>query len=164
MSEQRASALSRPGYGTFACADGTAVAIAAIEDHFWAGLVRGLGLVEWTDPRWARHAARRAATTEINAAIADAVLTRDGRAVVAELSACGVPVAPVLGPGDALDAAEAEGTGRGVPAPGGGAALPVPGAVQLLSTASRSVRGRTSVPLLGPACRRGTGTVYKGTH
>lgn len=112
VSEQRASALNRPGYGTFACADGTAVAIAAIEDHFWAGLVRGLGLAEWTDPRWARHAARRAATTEINAAIADAVRNRDGRTVVAELSACGVPVAPVLGPDDALDAAEAEGGGR----------------------------------------------------
>lgn len=120
LAEQRTTALSRPGYGTFACADGTFVAIAAIEDHFWAGLVRGLGLAGWDHPQWARHAARRVATAEINAAIAEAVMTRDGGTVVAQLSACGVPVAPVLSPDEALDAAEAEGTSRVVRHPTAG--------------------------------------------
>jgi crotonobetainyl-CoA:carnitine CoA-transferase CaiB-like acyl-CoA transferase len=112
VAAQRTGALSRPGYGTFTCADGTSIAIAAIEDHFWAGLVRELELTAWADPGWATHAARRTATAEINAAIADAVSVRDGRALVARLSSCGVPVAPVLTPDDALDAAEADGQDR----------------------------------------------------
>ncbi|MFC5749540.1 CaiB/BaiF CoA transferase family protein [Actinomadura rugatobispora] len=104
LHEQRAMALRRPGYGTFTCADGTAIAVGAIEDHFYARLVQTLGLTDWAGPEWASYAARHGAAEELNAAVAAALATRDSGAALAELSAAGVPVAPVLSPLEAVAA------------------------------------------------------------
>jgi CoA:oxalate CoA-transferase len=105
VAQQRRSALVRPGYGTFTGADGAPVAIAAIEDHFWAALVDALGLADWTGPEYARHSDRRPVAGPINAAIAEAVLAAPAATTVALLRERGVPVAPVLDPHAALAAA-----------------------------------------------------------
>ncbi|MEW2353338.1 CoA transferase [Spirillospora sp. NPDC029432] len=119
--DQRAMALRRPAYGTFTCADGRAVAVAAIEDHFFARLVRTLGLDRWDGPRWSAYRARQEAAEEINASIAAALAAREARAVLAELSAAGVPAAPVLSPAEAVAA-----SARSVADPVAGRLLPFP--------------------------------------
>ena len=84
-----------PGYGTFATADGSWVALGVLdEDHFWAPLCRVLGLDDATAQLG--FADRAARTDELQATVADAVAGRVGEELVAELLAAGVPVAPVL--------------------------------------------------------------------
>jgi CoA:oxalate CoA-transferase len=104
VKDQREMALRRAGYGVFTCADGKAITVAAIEDHFFARLVQALDLREWADPRWSAYRARDAAAEEINAAVAAALAIRDASDAVRCLSEAGVPVAPVLSPLEAVQA------------------------------------------------------------
>ncbi|QKV97995.1 CoA transferase [Streptomyces sp. NA02950] len=121
LDDQRAMALERPGYHTFTCVDGTAIAIGAIEDHFFGRLVRTLGLAEWAEPRWSAYRAREEAVDGINAAVAAALATRDATTVLAEPAGAGVPVARVLPPLEAVEA-----SGRTVDHPTAGPLLPFP--------------------------------------
>ena len=102
VEDQRALLLRRAGYGVFTCADGKAVAVAAIEDHFFARLVQALDLTEWADPRWSAYRARNQAAEEINTAMAAALATRDSAQALETLTKAGVPAAPVLTPLEAL--------------------------------------------------------------
>jgi CoA:oxalate CoA-transferase len=83
-----------PGYGTFPTADDGWIALGVLdEDPFWRGLCRALGLDDHADLGFA---ARTERTTELQAAVADAVARRRRDELVTELLAAGVPVAPVL--------------------------------------------------------------------
>jgi crotonobetainyl-CoA:carnitine CoA-transferase CaiB-like acyl-CoA transferase len=104
IEQQRAMALRRPAYGTFTCGDGEAIAIGAIEDHFFARLVQALALARWQGPQWSAYAARQPAADEINTSITEALAARDARTALADLSAAGVPAAPVLTPAQAVEA------------------------------------------------------------
>lgn len=87
-----------PFYDVYECADGRWIAVAAIEAHFYAALLDGLGLAgsldvaaQYDQPAWPAAKAR----------IADAVATRgrdDWMEAFAGLDAC---VAPVLAPEEA---------------------------------------------------------------
>jgi crotonobetainyl-CoA:carnitine CoA-transferase CaiB-like acyl-CoA transferase len=82
-----------PGYGTFACADGGHLVLGVLtEDHFWRPLCRSLDLTELVDLTFPERTAR---TGELQARIAGAVALRERDALVAELLAVDVPVAPV---------------------------------------------------------------------
>jgi CoA:oxalate CoA-transferase len=103
--EQRRYLQDRPAYGTFACADGQQIAIAAMENHFWSGLVDALELAAWRDDQWRDAAARRSASSAINDAIRRAVATMSSVECLGRLDRFGVPAHKVLDVGEALDLA-----------------------------------------------------------
>lgn len=72
-----AAVLNRPAYGIFATADDRYLALAALEDHFWASLVRVMGLTELAGPAYAGYAERVAAYDAIQDAVARAFRTQD---------------------------------------------------------------------------------------
>ncbi len=83
-----------PGYGLFATADNGQISLGVVnEQPFWSHLCRALGLDDVADLDFAARSARGAT---LQHAIALAVASRDRDALVAELAASGVPVAPVL--------------------------------------------------------------------
>lgn len=83
-----------PGYGVFATSDDRYIALGVVaEDHFWRPLCDTLGLSEVADLRFVDRAVR---TNELNQRIAERVRTRTRDALVADLLAADVPVAPVL--------------------------------------------------------------------
>ncbi|MGD9959359.1 CaiB/BaiF CoA transferase family protein [Nocardioides sp.] len=100
--QQRAFLQDRAAYGTFISADGVQIAIAAMEDHFWSGLVKALGLVAWKGEQWSRPAARRRDATAINAAITRAVSELDSQECLRLLDRHGVPAHRVLDVGEAI--------------------------------------------------------------
>jgi len=100
--QQRAYLQDRAAYGTFACADGVQVAVAAMEDHFWSGIVDALALEDWRDDRWRAAAARRSAAGAINGAIRAAIGALDGPDCLDRLAKHGVPAHKVLDVGEAL--------------------------------------------------------------
>ena len=78
-------------YGVYACRDGGAVAVGAIEPQFFANLCRALGRDEW--------AARQyddSAQADLRARLAESFATRDRDDWVAELAAADCCVTPVL--------------------------------------------------------------------
>ena len=82
-----------PGYGAFPTADGRFVAIGIMnEDHFWAGLCRGLGLPHADLPNGERNARVR----ELNAEIAAVICTLTEAEALERLTAQDVPAAAVL--------------------------------------------------------------------
>jgi CoA:oxalate CoA-transferase len=100
--QQRAYLQDRAAYGTFVCADGVQIAIAAMENHFWSGLVDALELEAWRDERWREAAARRSAAAAINDAIRQAISALEGPACLDRLQRHGVPAHEVLDVGEAL--------------------------------------------------------------
>lgn len=103
--EQRRYLQDRAAYGTFACADGEQIAIAAMENHFWSGLVEALELQEWRDDQWRDAAARRSASSAINAAIRQSVSTMSCTECLSRLDRSGVPAHKVLDVREGLDLA-----------------------------------------------------------
>lgn len=100
--QQRAYLQDRAAYGTFLCADGVQIAIAAMENHFWSGLVDALGLTSWRDDRWREAAARRSVAGAINVSIRQAIRALDGPDCLDRLEQHGVPAQKVLTVNDAL--------------------------------------------------------------
>jgi crotonobetainyl-CoA:carnitine CoA-transferase CaiB-like acyl-CoA transferase len=91
--EERSGGGGLAGFATFETADGRYLSLAVLsEDHFWAPLCDALGL---DDVRDLGFAARMDRTAELQARLADAIRTRPRDALVDELLAAGVPVAPV---------------------------------------------------------------------
>jgi len=83
-----------PGYGLFATADGSQVALGVLnEQHFWSGLCRGIGLEEVASLSFEERSRRG---TELNGVVAGAVAGRQRDELVRTLLDAGVPVAPVL--------------------------------------------------------------------
>jgi crotonobetainyl-CoA:carnitine CoA-transferase CaiB-like acyl-CoA transferase len=83
-----------PGYGLFATGDGGQVALGVMnEQHFWAGLCTELGLVEVATLDFETRCARGG---ELQWAVGEAIAAQPRDALVARLTAAGVPVAPVL--------------------------------------------------------------------
>ncbi|WP_153505329.1 CaiB/BaiF CoA transferase family protein [Cumulibacter manganitolerans] len=102
LDSQRSAALVRAAYGVFSCRDGVLVAIAALEDHFWAALVDALELREWDGPEWTTSQDRRAAAPRINSAIATVLARCDSEEVLSVLNAAGVPASVIRSPREAL--------------------------------------------------------------
>lgn len=89
-------------YPTFACTDGY-VRICLLSARQWRGMRAWLGEPEqFSDPRFEGIAARYAASTELNAAIANVFGPQTMDALVAEGQRRGVPIAAVLTPAEAL--------------------------------------------------------------
>jgi crotonobetainyl-CoA:carnitine CoA-transferase CaiB-like acyl-CoA transferase len=83
--EVRVEALANfaPGMGLFRTADDRWVALASVEDKFWAGLCAALGVPELAAPPHDRHAARMRARV----ALRDAIAERIGAHTLADLTA-----------------------------------------------------------------------------
>jgi crotonobetainyl-CoA:carnitine CoA-transferase CaiB-like acyl-CoA transferase len=62
-----------PGTGLFETADGSWVALAAVEDHFWSRMCGALERAELAAPPYDSHAGRMAHRTELRAAVAERV-------------------------------------------------------------------------------------------
>jgi crotonobetainyl-CoA:carnitine CoA-transferase CaiB-like acyl-CoA transferase len=83
-----------PGYGIFDTADGGQISLGVInEQHFWSRLCAHLGLGELASLGFDERSRRG---EETQRAIAAAVAAHERDALVAELAAAGVPVAPIL--------------------------------------------------------------------
>ena len=83
-----------PGYGVFATADGTYLSLGVLtEDHFWRPLCEVLGLGDCAGLGFVERMAR---TAELQERLASEIARRPRQAVVEELQAADVPVAPVL--------------------------------------------------------------------
>lgn len=97
---------ARPAYGVFPAADGVWLAVAAIEDRFWAGLCAALGWTDWAgDPRLATMAARQARAGEINGRLAEMLAQAPAGHWLARLAGAGLPVTRVNGPAEVTDPA-----------------------------------------------------------
>jgi CoA:oxalate CoA-transferase len=110
IAEQRQIALVRPAYGVFPCTDG-AISIAALEGHFWKNLCNAVDLGEFDDAKFATLNARRAVSSEINAAIAQAIAPLSRDAAMAQMEAHDVPASPVLSVDEATTSAHFEARG-----------------------------------------------------
>jgi crotonobetainyl-CoA:carnitine CoA-transferase CaiB-like acyl-CoA transferase len=83
-----------PGYGTFATADGSHLALGVVnEDHFWAALCDTLHLAHRRDTPFTR---RQADNLALQHEVAEAIRRRPLHPLVDDLLAAGVPAAPVL--------------------------------------------------------------------
>jgi alpha-methylacyl-CoA racemase len=87
-----------PFYRTYGCADGSFVAVGAIEPQFWAALVDGLGLAG--DPRLA-HQHDQARWPAMTALLAETFAARPRDAWVAHFAGSQACVTPVLTPAEA---------------------------------------------------------------
>lgn len=123
-SDHEVPAQALPGYGLFTTAEGRQIALGVVnEEHFWQRLCAALGLDELADLTFAERSGRG---DELQLAVRDAVIVHERDALVATLTAAGVPASPVLDRREMLDAA---------PYPGFPIRLPMPvrtGAVPLL--------------------------------
>jgi crotonobetainyl-CoA:carnitine CoA-transferase CaiB-like acyl-CoA transferase len=90
-----ADALVRPGYGIYLTADGRYVSIGALEDHFWARLVRALELDELSGGEFAGFQQRRRRISQIEPALRERIARYDRAALIELLIRHDVPVAPV---------------------------------------------------------------------
>ncbi|HET9207033.1 MAG TPA: CaiB/BaiF CoA-transferase family protein, partial [Burkholderiaceae bacterium] len=95
---QRTRVLQRPGYGVFRCRDGVLITVAALEDHFWAALVRTLDLHAYAGDAHSRYRDRAADVVAINAAVAAALAALDSTDAMARLLQADVPVSEVAAP------------------------------------------------------------------
>lgn len=99
LEAQRRDVFNKPGYGVFATADRSFVAIASLEDAFWQRLIRALpialaGIEHSTHAQRSKHAA------EINSRLAAVVASLPADEVVARLTAADVPVSKMITPGE----------------------------------------------------------------
>jgi CoA:oxalate CoA-transferase len=90
-----ADALVRPGYGIYLTADGRYVSIGALEDHFWARLVRALELGELSGAEFAGYQQRRRHIGQIERTLRERVARFDRATLIDLLIRHDVPVAPV---------------------------------------------------------------------
>lgn len=97
---------ARPAYGVFRAADGVWLAVAALEDRFWAGLCTALGWADWeSDAELARMAVRQARAAEINARLRTALAQAPAAHWLGRFGRAGLPVSRVNGPSDVTDPA-----------------------------------------------------------
>lgn len=90
-----------PGTATYATADGGHVVLGIFsEDHFWDRLCEGLGLSRYVGLGMSERATR---ADELAQALQREFSTRERDAIVAELDAREVPIAPVLSRVEALE-------------------------------------------------------------
>jgi CoA:oxalate CoA-transferase len=90
-----ADALVRPGYGVYLTADERYVSVGALEDHFWARLVRALGLDELSGGEFAGYQQRRRLIAQIEPALRARIARYDQATLIELLIRHDVPVAPV---------------------------------------------------------------------
>ncbi|UED87501.1 CaiB/BaiF CoA transferase family protein [Streptomyces profundus] len=95
--------LSIPTYRSFTCGDDRDVIVTANTEAMWRGLCGVLGHDELTaDPRFVDNGSRLTHRAELDALLEAAFAARDSAELLAELSAAGVPCAPVNSVADAL--------------------------------------------------------------
>lgn len=97
LQAQRDEALLRPGYGVFRTADGAYLAIAAVEDHFWARLVKLLNLA-MDDVDVSTFAARSAQADLVNQAVAERIATFEAETLRERLTKVDLPWSDVVEP------------------------------------------------------------------
>ncbi len=90
-------------YPVFSCRDGH-VRVCLLSPRQWRGMRAWLGEPDqFTDPKFDTIAARYAASTEINALMADLFATQTMKELVTAGQSRGVPIAAVLSPAETLD-------------------------------------------------------------
>jgi CoA:oxalate CoA-transferase len=80
-----------PGAGVFATADGRHVALAAIEDPFWAALCRAIGRHDLARAPHDTYTGRSADRARLRAELARVVVTQESKKLLALLDSAGVP-------------------------------------------------------------------------
>jgi crotonobetainyl-CoA:carnitine CoA-transferase CaiB-like acyl-CoA transferase len=91
LAEQRYEVLNKPAYGLFCTRDGRYVAIAALEDHFWARLKEALQLDLFANED-ATYAQRAQVADQINCAVAQRIESLSEQQVISVLRGADVPV------------------------------------------------------------------------
>ncbi len=81
-----------PGAGFFETAEGRFVALASVEDKFWAGLCRALGREDLAAGPYATHAGRMDHRSLLRAELAETISGLDVSALVGRLEAEDVPI------------------------------------------------------------------------
>jgi crotonobetainyl-CoA:carnitine CoA-transferase CaiB-like acyl-CoA transferase len=100
-SPSRREFLTRPAYGAFRAGDGRQVAVAGVTDADWVALVGVLGSPDLRDDgRLASAEGREKHEDVVRAGLEAAFATRPAAEWIDLLEAAGVPVAPVLAPGE----------------------------------------------------------------
>lgn len=95
LAEQRDEVLNKPAYGAFCTKDDAYVAIAALEDHFWASLKKVLALDTFADEDATTYSQRAKMADQINAAVAARVRTLTVLQSISMLQEADVPVSRV---------------------------------------------------------------------
>jgi CoA:oxalate CoA-transferase len=98
--EAASLATFAPGTGLFETADGSWVALAAVEDHFWSRMCGALELPSLAEPPYDTHAGRMAHRTELRVAVAGRVAELTLAELTARLDASDAPMDVVRGIAD----------------------------------------------------------------
>jgi benzylsuccinate CoA-transferase BbsF subunit len=102
--EGNTSSTAAP-YGVFACADGEWIAISVADDRQWQSLSAVASGEAWAgDPRFAKHAARQAASAELARLVAAWTKTQDAFALMHALQEKSVPAGVVQNAKHLVDA------------------------------------------------------------
>jgi crotonobetainyl-CoA:carnitine CoA-transferase CaiB-like acyl-CoA transferase len=106
LEQQRQDVFNKPGYGVFATADETFVAIASLEDAFWQRLIKALPIaLDGIDH--STHARRSEHALAINAQLAAAIRSLPADEVIQRLTAVDVPVSKMVSPSELPTSAHA---------------------------------------------------------
>jgi CoA:oxalate CoA-transferase len=105
LSVQRRDVLTKPAYGVFATRDGRHITVGALEDHFWARLVKALGMPAFDRPEFGSYPRRVEVADAINTLLTQKINAFDLEEIEGLLREADVPVAPVVAP---LDVAKFE--------------------------------------------------------
>jgi CoA:oxalate CoA-transferase len=105
LPDQRHDVLIKPAYGVFRTLDGRHITIGALEDHFWARLVKALGMSEFQSSAFDSYPSRVVAANAINTLLAQKVNAFHLEEIERLLREADVPVTPVVAP---LDVAKFE--------------------------------------------------------
>jgi len=89
-----------PGTGLFETADGSWVALAAVEDHFWSRMCGALDRPALAEPPYDAHAGRMAHRSELRAAVAERVRALPLAELAERLGGSDVPMDVVRGVAD----------------------------------------------------------------
>lgn len=98
LADQREETLRKAAYGTFRCADGAYVTVAALEDHFWQRLCKVLDLGPFAADDYRSLKARKPVAQAINQRIAEQLQTMDSAQAFELLARHDVPAAPMVEP------------------------------------------------------------------
>ena len=103
LASQRSDALVKPAYGVFGTRDGGQLSIGALEDHFWARLIKLLPLTPFDTPAFAPYRNRCHEAERINTRLAECIAALDLADAEQMLADADVPCGRVVQPLDVAD-------------------------------------------------------------